>query len=100
MEQEKWDRRFELITFHVYLNPPLDSNISQSLMAPPCGNGRGWLRAVRMTFYLFILIPMSSTGNRNSNTIFGEKQKLEVQLQLKRLNKPALKSIKVINHFI
>ncbi|XP_050280235.1 uncharacterized protein LOC126721226 [Quercus robur] len=36
---------------------------------------------------------MSSAGNRNTNTIFGKKQKLEVQQQLKRLNKPALKSI-------
>ena len=43
---------------------------------------------------------MSSVGNRNTNTIFGKKQKLEVQQQLKRLNKPALKSIEVINHFI
>jgi len=47
-----------------------------------------------MTFYLFFLIPISSAGNRNTNTIFGKKQKLEVQRQLKRLNKPALKSIK------
>ncbi|XP_050281543.1 uncharacterized protein LOC126722434 [Quercus robur] len=47
-----------------------------------------------MTFYLFFLIPISSAGNRNTNTIFGKKQKLEVQQQLKRLNKPALKSIK------
>nr|XP_023882320.1 uncharacterized protein LOC111994664 [Quercus suber]XP_023889704.1 uncharacterized protein LOC112001760 [Quercus suber] len=36
---------------------------------------------------------MSSVGNRNTNTIFNKKQKLEVQQQLKRLNKPALKSI-------
>ncbi|XP_065630770.1 protein neprosin isoform X2 [Quercus suber] len=62
-------------------------------MAPPCGSGRRWSRAVKMTFYLFFLIPMSSAGNRNTNTIFGKKQKLEVQQQLKRLNKPALKSI-------
>uniref|UniRef100_A0A7N2LFU9 Neprosin PEP catalytic domain-containing protein n=1 Tax=Quercus lobata TaxID=97700 RepID=A0A7N2LFU9_QUELO len=63
-------------------------------MALPCGNGRRWSRAVKMTFYLIFLIPMSSAGNRNTNTIFGKKQKLEVQQQLKRLNKPALKSIK------
>uniref|UniRef100_A0A7N2LCY6 Neprosin PEP catalytic domain-containing protein n=1 Tax=Quercus lobata TaxID=97700 RepID=A0A7N2LCY6_QUELO len=63
-------------------------------MAPPCGSGRRWSRVVKMTFYcLFFLIPMSSAGNRNTNTIFGKKQKLEVQQQLKRLNKPALKSI-------
>uniref|UniRef100_A0A7N2MC59 Neprosin PEP catalytic domain-containing protein n=1 Tax=Quercus lobata TaxID=97700 RepID=A0A7N2MC59_QUELO len=63
-------------------------------MAPPCGSGRRWSKAVKMTFYcLFFLIPMSSAGNRNTNTIFGKKQKLEVQQQLKRLNKPALKSI-------
>ncbi|XP_030963700.1 uncharacterized protein LOC115984845 [Quercus lobata] len=63
-------------------------------MAPPCGSERRWSRAVKMTFYcLFFLIPMSSAGNRNINTIFGKKQKLEVQQQLKRLNKPALKSI-------
>ncbi|XP_050281542.1 uncharacterized protein LOC126722433 [Quercus robur] len=47
-----------------------------------------------MTFYLLFLIPISSAGNRNANTIFGKKQKLEVQQHLKRLNKPALKSIK------
>ncbi|KAL4600376.1 hypothetical protein ACB092_11G195000 [Castanea dentata] len=63
-------------------------------MAPPCGSGRRWSRVAKMTFYLFFLIPMSSAGNRNTNTIFGKKQKLEVQQQLKRLNKPALKSIK------
>ncbi|KAL0007335.1 hypothetical protein SO802_008837 [Lithocarpus litseifolius] len=62
-------------------------------MAPPCGSGRRWSRAIKMTFYLFFLVPMSSTGNRNTNTILGKKQKLEVQQQLKRLNKPALKSI-------
>nr|POF20256.1 hypothetical protein CFP56_48221 [Quercus suber] len=62
-------------------------------MAFPCGSGRRWSRAIKMTFYLFFLIPMSSAGNRNTNTIFGKKQKLEVQQQLKRLNKPALKSI-------
>uniref|UniRef100_A0A7N2LE89 Neprosin PEP catalytic domain-containing protein n=1 Tax=Quercus lobata TaxID=97700 RepID=A0A7N2LE89_QUELO len=63
-------------------------------MALPCGSERRWSRAVKMTFYcLFFLIPMSSAGNRNTNTIFGKKQKLEVQQQLKRLNKPALKSI-------
>ena len=53
-----------------------------------------------MTFCLFFLIPMSAVGNRNTNTIFDKKQKLEVQQLLKRLNKPALKSIEVINHFI
>ncbi|XP_030936705.1 uncharacterized protein LOC115961961 [Quercus lobata] len=37
---------------------------------------------------------MEATGIRNTDTIFGLKQKLEVQPQLKRLNKPALKSIK------
>ncbi|XP_065617981.1 protein neprosin isoform X2 [Quercus suber] len=62
-------------------------------MAPPCGSERRWSRAVKMTFYLFFLIPMSSAGNGKTNTIFGKKQKLEIQQQLKRLNKPALKSI-------
>ncbi|XP_030966832.1 uncharacterized protein LOC115987433 [Quercus lobata] len=62
-------------------------------MALPCGSGRRWTRAVKMTFCLFFLIPMSSVGNKNTNTIFDKKQKLEVQQQLKRLNKPALKSI-------
>ncbi|KAL4600583.1 hypothetical protein ACB092_11G209100 [Castanea dentata] len=62
-------------------------------MALPCGSGRRWTRVVKMTFCLFFLIPMSSFGNRNTNTIFDKKQKLEVQQQLKRLNKPALKSI-------
>nr|POF24291.1 hypothetical protein CFP56_40405 [Quercus suber] len=62
-------------------------------MALPCGSGRRWTRAIKMTFCLFFLIPMSSFGNRNTNTIFDKKQKLEVQQQLKRLNKPTLKSI-------
>ncbi|XP_030961731.1 uncharacterized protein LOC115983232 isoform X2 [Quercus lobata] len=63
-------------------------------MALPCESERRWSRAIKMIFCLFFLIPMSSAGNRNTNTIFGKKQKLEVQQQLKRLNKPALKSIK------
>ena len=79
---------------------PLDSRISQLLMAPPCGSGRTWSRAVKMTLCLFFLAPMSSVGIRNTNTIFSKKQKLEVRQQLKRLNKPALKTIKVINHFL
>uniref|UniRef100_A0A7N2LDJ1 Neprosin PEP catalytic domain-containing protein n=2 Tax=Quercus lobata TaxID=97700 RepID=A0A7N2LDJ1_QUELO len=62
-------------------------------MALPCGSRRRWSRVVKMTFCLFFLIPMSSVGNRNTKTIFNKKQKLEVQQQLKRLNKPALKSI-------
>ncbi|KAL4600591.1 hypothetical protein ACB092_11G209900 [Castanea dentata] len=62
-------------------------------MALPCGSGRRWTRAVKMTFCLFFLIPMSSFGNRNTNTIFDKKEKQEVQQQLKRLNKLALKSI-------
>ncbi|XP_050259701.1 uncharacterized protein LOC126704721 [Quercus robur] len=37
---------------------------------------------------------MVATGIGNTNTIFGQKQKLDIQWQLKRLNKPALKSIK------
>ncbi|KAM3683759.1 hypothetical protein ACJW31_12G172900 [Castanea mollissima] len=37
---------------------------------------------------------MEAIGIRNTDTIFGLKQKLEIQQQLKRLNKPALKSIK------
>ncbi|XP_075645775.1 protein neprosin-like [Castanea sativa] len=63
-------------------------------MAPLCGSGRRWKRAVKLTLCLFFLIPMSSVGIRNPNTIFDKKQKLEVQKQLKRLNKPALKTIK------
>lgn len=63
-------------------------------MALPWGSGRRWTRAVKMTFCLFFLIPMSSVGSKNTNTIFNKKQKLEVQQQLKHLNKPALKSIK------
>ena len=63
------------------------------LMALSCGSGWRWSRVVKMTFCLFLLIPMSSVGNRNTNTIFNKKQKLEVRQQLKRLNKPALKSI-------
>ncbi|KAL4600817.1 hypothetical protein ACB092_11G227300 [Castanea dentata] len=63
-------------------------------MAPPCGGGRRWMRAVKFTLCLFFLIPMSSVGIRNTNTNFDKKQKLEVQQQLKRLNKPALKTIK------
>jgi len=47
-----------------------------------------------MTLCLFFLAPMSSVGIRNTNTIFSKKQKLEVRQQLKRLNKPALKTIK------
>ncbi|KAF3959113.1 hypothetical protein CMV_016043 [Castanea mollissima] len=62
-------------------------------MALPCGSGRRWSRVVKMTFFLFFLIPMSSVGKRNTNTIFNKIQKLEIQQQLKRLNKPALKSI-------
>ncbi|KAL4614414.1 hypothetical protein ACB092_07G052600 [Castanea dentata] len=37
---------------------------------------------------------MAVAGIGNTNTIFGQKQKLDIQRQLKRLNKPALKSIK------
>ncbi|XP_050259706.1 uncharacterized protein LOC126704728 [Quercus robur] len=37
---------------------------------------------------------MVAIGIGNTNTIFGQKQKLDIQRQLKRLNKPALKSIK------
>nr|XP_023905951.1 uncharacterized protein LOC112017729 isoform X1 [Quercus suber] len=62
-------------------------------MALPSGSESRWSRVLKMTFCLFFLIPMSSVGNRNTNTIFNKKQKLEVQQQLKRLNKPALKSI-------
>ena len=58
------------------------------------------MRAVKLILVLFFLIPMSSVGIRNTDTIFDKKKKLEVQRQLKRLNKPALKTIKVINHFI
>ena len=53
-----------------------------------------------MTLCLFFLAPMSSVGIRNTNTVSSKKQKLEVQKQLKRVNKPALKTIKVISHFI
>ncbi|XP_050281651.1 uncharacterized protein LOC126722541 [Quercus robur] len=63
-------------------------------MALHCGSERRWSGVVKMSFCLFFLIPMSSVGNRNTNTIFNKKQKLEVQQQLKRLNKPAIKSIK------
>ena len=56
--------------------------------------------AIKMTLCLCFLIPMVATGIGNTNTIFGQKQKLDIQRQLKRLNKPALKSIKVINYFI
>ncbi|KAL0006542.1 hypothetical protein SO802_008044 [Lithocarpus litseifolius] len=62
-------------------------------MAPPFGSRRRWLRALKMTLCLCFLIPMAA-GIRNTNTIFGQKQKLDVQQQLKFLNKPALKSIK------
>ncbi|KAM3686408.1 hypothetical protein ACJW31_11G197100 [Castanea mollissima] len=61
-------------------------------MAPPCGNRRRWSRAIKMTLCLCFLIPMAA-GIRNTNTIFGQKQKLDVHKQLKFLNKPALKSI-------
>ncbi|XP_030941511.1 uncharacterized protein LOC115966413 [Quercus lobata] len=37
---------------------------------------------------------MVATGIGNTNTIFGQKQKLDIQRQLRRLNKLALKSIK------
>ena len=53
-----------------------------------------------MTLCLFFLAPMSSVGIRNTNTVSSKKQKLEVQKQLKRVNKPALKTIEVISHFI
>ncbi|KAL4600818.1 hypothetical protein ACB092_11G227400 [Castanea dentata] len=69
-------------------------------MAPLCGSGRRWKRAVKLTLCLFFLIPMSSVGIRNPNTIFDKKQKLEVQKQLKRLNKPALKTMKSPNRDI
>ncbi|KAK4564471.1 hypothetical protein RGQ29_006508 [Quercus rubra] len=63
-------------------------------MVSPCVKGRRWSRAVKMTLCLCFLIPMATTGIGNTNTIFGQKQKLDIQRQLKRLNKPALKSIK------
>uniref|UniRef100_A0A7N2LD75 Neprosin PEP catalytic domain-containing protein n=1 Tax=Quercus lobata TaxID=97700 RepID=A0A7N2LD75_QUELO len=62
-------------------------------MAPPCGSGRTWSRVVKMTLCLFFLAPMSSVGIGNTNTVFSKKQKLEVRKQLKRVNKPALKTI-------
>ncbi|KAL0007046.1 hypothetical protein SO802_008548 [Lithocarpus litseifolius] len=64
-------------------------------MTPPCGSGRTWSRAVKMTFCLFFLAPMSSVGIRNTNIVSSKKQKLEVRQPLKRLNKPALKTIKM-----
>ncbi|KAM4082277.1 hypothetical protein ACJW30_11G159900 [Castanea mollissima] len=63
-------------------------------MAPPCGSGRSWLRAVKMALCLFFLAPMSSVRIRNTNIASSKKQKLEVRQQLKSLNKPALKTIK------
>ena len=68
-------------------------------MALPCGSGKRWWRAVKMALGLCLsfLIPMAAAGIRNTNSIFGDqKLKLEVQQQLKLLNKPAHKSIKVI----
>ncbi|KAL0007048.1 hypothetical protein SO802_008550 [Lithocarpus litseifolius] len=62
-------------------------------MAPPCGSRRTWSRVVKMTLCLFFLAPMSSAGIKNTNTVFSKKQKVEVPKQLKRLNKPALKTI-------
>ncbi|KAM3733777.1 hypothetical protein ACB098_11G163100 [Castanea mollissima] len=66
-------------------------------MAPPCGSGRSWSRAVKMALCLFFLAPMSSVGIRNTNIASSKKQKLEVRQQLKSLNKPALKTIKSPN---
>ncbi|KAL4601408.1 hypothetical protein ACB092_11G270900 [Castanea dentata] len=66
-------------------------------MALPCGSGRRWWRAVKMALGLCLcfLIPMAAAGIRNTNSTFGDqKLKLEVQQQLKLLNKPAHKSIK------
>ncbi|XP_075645772.1 protein neprosin-like [Castanea sativa] len=40
------------------------------------------------------LVVMDYVGIRNTNTIIDKKKKLEIQRQLKRLNKPALKTIK------
>ncbi|KAK7847503.1 protein neprosin [Quercus suber] len=65
-------------------------------MAPPCGNRRRWSRAIKMTLCLCFLIPMAA-GIRNTNTSFGQKQKLDVQQQLKFLNKLALKSMKSLD---
>ncbi|KAM3685984.1 hypothetical protein ACB098_11G164900 [Castanea mollissima] len=64
-------------------------------MAPPCGGGRMWSRVVKMALCLFFLAPMSSVGIgiRDTNTVFSKKPKPEVWKQLKRLNKPALKTI-------
>ncbi|KAM4082520.1 hypothetical protein ACJW30_11G180800 [Castanea mollissima] len=53
-------------------------------MAPPCGSGRSWSRAVKVALCLFFLAPMSSVGIRNTNIAYSKKQKLE----------PALKTIK------
>ncbi|KAM4097976.1 hypothetical protein ACJW30_07G042300 [Castanea mollissima] len=47
-----------------------------------------------MTLFLFFLIPMAAIGTGNIDTTVVQKQKLDIQRQLKRLNKPALKSIK------
>ncbi|KAK4564472.1 hypothetical protein RGQ29_006509 [Quercus rubra] len=63
-------------------------------MASPCVSGRRWSRIVKMTLFLCFLIPMAATGIGNTNTIVGQKQKIDIQRQLKHLNKPALKSIK------
>ncbi|XP_059449479.1 protein neprosin-like [Corylus avellana] len=59
------------------------------MMAPLCGSGkRGRPMAVKMVFFsLLFLIPMASS-------VGSSHRKLEVQKQLKRLNKPAFKSIK------
>ncbi|KAK7858499.1 hypothetical protein CFP56_012266 [Quercus suber] len=48
-------------------------------MASPCVRGRRWSRAVKMTLYLCFLIPMVAAGIGNTNTIFGQKQKLDIQ---------------------
>ncbi|KAF3953079.1 hypothetical protein CMV_021439 [Castanea mollissima] len=63
-------------------------------MASSCVSQRRWSRIVKMTLFLFFLIPMAAIGTGNIDTTVVQKQKLDIQRQLKRLNKPALKSIK------
>ncbi|KAM4073017.1 hypothetical protein ACB094_11G184400 [Castanea mollissima] len=46
-------------------------------MAPPCGSGRSWSRAVKVALCLFFLAPMSPVGIRNTNIAYSKKQKLE-----------------------
>jgi len=60
------------------------------VMAPLCGGGKIRGSAAKMVLCsLLFLIPMASSA-------VIPHRKLEVQKQLMRLNKPALKSIKVI----